>query len=103
MSLPLSPGSRFRSAVCAAEVVVIRAPGELDLRCGGRPMVGKDDAAEAGAVPAAPFDTGSVVGKRYVHDTLGIEVLCTKSGVGALAVGEQPLELKSAKPLPSSD
>jgi hypothetical protein len=105
MSLTLSPGSRLRSAVCAAEVVVIRAQGEADLRCGGQPMLGKD--AVAGHPPAtgpvAPFDTGSAVGKRYVHDELGLEVLCTKSGAGALTVGEQTLALKSAKPLPSSD
>ncbi|HEV7469230.1 MAG TPA: hypothetical protein VGO23_05530 [Pseudonocardia sp.] len=103
MSLTLSPGARLRSAVCAAEVVVIRAQGELDLRCGGAPMVGKDESARSDAGPTPPYDAGSLVGKRYVHDGLGVELLCTKSGPGSLAIGEQALELKSAKPLPSSD
>jgi hypothetical protein len=66
-------------------------------------MVGKDAAVEQAGGPVAPFNTGSAVGKRYVDDELGLEVLCTKSGAGALAVGEHPLGLKSAKPLPSSD
>ncbi|MCW2720059.1 hypothetical protein [Pseudonocardia sp.] len=103
MSLTLSPGARLRSAVCAAEVIVIRASGDLDLRCGGEPMLGKDQSVGGGRGPTPPHDAGSVVGKRYVHDGSGLEVLCTKSGPGSLAVGEQPLELKSAKPLPSSD
>ena len=34
---------------------------------------------------------------------LGLEVLCTKGGDGALSVGDAPLLVKGAKPLPSSD
>ncbi|MBW0105167.1 hypothetical protein [Pseudonocardia sp. KRD291] len=102
MSLTLSPGVRLRSAVCPTEVVVLRAGGPADLRCGGAPMVGKDEpVGSAGPVP--PFDGGVQVGKRYVHPGQGVEVLCTKAGPGSLSVGEEPLELKSAAPLPSSD
>jgi hypothetical protein len=43
------------------------------------------------------------LGKRYVDEAGTIEVLCTKPGDGALALDGQPLEVKSAKPLPSSD
>ena len=33
----------------------------------------------------------------------GIEVLATKGGAGSLSLDGQPLALKDAKPLPSSD
>jgi hypothetical protein len=102
MSVALKTGARLRSAVCPVEVVVVRAPAELDLRCGGAPMLGKDEAG-TGSAPVPPFDSGSRIGKRYVHDGLGLELLCTKAGPGSLAVGDEPLALKSAKPLPSSD
>jgi hypothetical protein len=36
-------------------------------------------------------------------DELGLEVLVTKAGQGALSVGGDPLLQKDAKPLPSSD
>ncbi len=49
------------------------------------------------------FDTGAEVGKRYADEEAGIEVLCTKGGQATLSVGADPLPLKGAKPLPSSD
>ena len=32
----------------------------------------------------APFDAGSLVGKRYVNEDESVEVLCTKAGDGSL-------------------
>ena len=43
------------------------------------------------------------MGKRYGSDELGIELLCTKPGAGALSLGDELIGLKEAKPLPSSD
>ena len=43
------------------------------------------------------------MGKRYAEDELGLELLCTQPGAGTLAVGDAPLPIKGAKPLPSSD
>jgi len=40
--------------------------------------------------------------RRVVYDA-GIELLCTKAGGGALFLNGEPLRLKEAKPLPSSD
>ncbi|WP_426571489.1 hypothetical protein [Aquihabitans sp. McL0605] len=98
------PGARVRSAVCDAEAVIVKAPaGDLDLRCGGAAMHGPDEAAADGAVLVAGFDTGCLIGKRYVDATGDIEVLCTKSGTSALSLGDEVLVLKDAKPLPSSD
>ena len=49
------------------------------------------------------FGDGTQVGKRYADDDLGLEVLCTKAGQGTLSLGIDPLPVKGAKPLPSSD
>jgi hypothetical protein len=60
---------------------------------------------EAGRTPAAGYDTGTQLGKRYTTEnpTDGLELLATKGGEGALSDGETALVFKEAKPLPSSD
>jgi hypothetical protein len=102
--MELKAGSRLRSTTDSTEVIVVRAPsGAVDLRCGGQPMVSIDDTRGA-ALPIAPgFDQGCQLGKRYADDDTGIEVLCTKPGPASLSLGDEPLHLKGAKPLPSSD
>ena len=102
MSVVAKPGARLRSVTCATEVVVVKGSGDVDLRCGGEPMVPSDDATTAGA-PAAPFDEGTLVGKRYVTEDEAVELLCTKPGSGSLSLGDTALLVKGAKPLPSSD
>ena len=52
---------------------------------------------------AAGHEGPTLVGKRYVDDQTGVELLCIKAGDGALYVNGERLELKEAKPLPSSD
>jgi len=99
----LKPGTRIKSAVCATELMVIQAPDEeVDVRCGGAPMLDI-----AGERPEAAIDpeqkAGSQIGKRYVDAAGTIELLCTKGGEGTLALGDIPLVLKEAKPLPASD
>ena len=46
---------------------------------------------------------GTATGKRYVNEAGDLEVLCTKPGEGSLGCGEAVLQIKGAKPLPSSD
>jgi hypothetical protein len=101
--MELKAGVRLRSVVGETEVIVVRAPNEtVTLTAGGVPMVGTDEEASSGTVEAG--HEGAVqLGKRYVDDQSGIEVLCTKPGEGALAVDGRLLTLKAAKPLPSSD
>jgi hypothetical protein len=48
------------------------------------------------------FADGNVMGKRYVDES-GAEVLVTKAGAGTLSIGDVPLSIKEAKPLPASD
>ena len=43
------------------------------------------------------------LGKRYLCETCGTEVLCNKPGGGSLACCDHEMKLKEAKPLPSSD
>lgn len=97
-------GTRIRSAVCSSEVMVIQAPdADADIRCGGAAMLPLDEepAGDASLNPAAK--EGTQIGKRYMDEGGTLELLCTKPGEGSLALGDQPLKLKEAKPLPSSD
>jgi hypothetical protein len=96
-------GTRLRSAVCDTQVVVIRGPSAAAvIECGGRPMLDLEATA-----PLEPMEgeagEGTLIGKRYVDEELGIELLCTKPGAGSLSVGGRALTIKGAKPLPSSD
>lgn len=103
--MELQAGARLRSTTCSTEVIVVRAgAGDVDLRCGGEPMVSFDVAPPAGSpTPSGGSGGGSLLGKRYVDAGGSLEILCTKAGSGSLSVGEAPLTLKEAKPLPSSD
>ncbi len=101
--MELKAGTQLKSAVGTTEVVVIRAPDHpAVLTSGGVPMMARDDEGGGQAIQAG--SEGSVLlGKRYVDAAASVEVLCTKPGDGALALDGEPLEVKSAKPLPSSD
>jgi hypothetical protein len=97
-------GTRLRSVTDSTEVVIVKSvSGDLDLRCGGHPMVTHDAEAPGGLSVEAGFDGGSLLGKRYGDEATGLEVLCTKAGPGSISVGVAPLLVKGAKPLPSSD
>jgi hypothetical protein len=101
----LKPGARLQSAVCAGQVVVVRAPSEeVDLRFGGVPV---RPASPDGPTPdesASPDRVGETpIGKRYVAPSVGLEVLVTKAGSSLLSVGDDLLERKDAKALPASD
>jgi hypothetical protein len=99
----LKPGTRIKSAVCATELMVIQAPsGDVDVRCGGAPMIGIGDPKPERAIDPN-LKAGSQIGKRYVDAAGTVELLCTKPGEGTLAIGTAPLVLKEAKPLPASD
>jgi hypothetical protein len=102
--MDLKPGSRWKSAVCATEVVVVRPPSAAGaLECGGQPMIAHADTPPAGLTPAAEFSGGSLVGKRYADADTGLEVLCAKPGTGSLSLSGRLLVVRDAKKLPSSD
>lgn len=102
MSQELKVGARLKSAACATEVVVVKAPiGAVDLRCGGSEM-GPEAVAGSEALDAEQAE-GTVLGKRYTDDESGIEVLAVKAGDGSVSIDGRPLTLKGVKPLPASD
>ena len=97
----LKPGVRLKSAVCDAEVMVIRIGDADDVTCGGKPM--HVDAPDARQEGEAEQMHGCLVGKRYVNQADTAEILCVKSGDGALHVSGEELMTKDTKKLPSSD
>ena len=104
MSIALKPGTRLFSAVCATEMIAVRAPGdEVALTIGGAEPVLSADERDASATPAEGYAEGSLIGKRYVNEDNSIELLCTKAGPGSAAIDGTVLAIKDAKPLPASD
>jgi len=98
--MDLKPGSRWKSAVSAVEVVVVRPPSTAGvLACGGVRMVPHGTAAAEGAAPSGETQAG----KRYYDADSGLEALCSKGGAGELAFDGRPMLLKDAKKLPASD
>lgn len=99
----LAVGMQLHSAVSATSVIVVR-PGDSDgeLCCGGTPML-----AVAPAAPVAPLDPeladGALLGKRYIDEASGLEVMCTKAGEGTLTFAGERLAIKAPASLPSSD
>jgi hypothetical protein len=74
------------------------------LECGGVPMLPLEAAGSLGNGTAAGTPEVSILlGKRYEHPGHGVEVLCTKPGLGPLSVSGEEMSVKGAKPLPSSD
>jgi hypothetical protein len=100
----LKAGSRLKSCVCDSEVMVVLAPqGDVDVTCGGAPMVDLAADAPGGLTLSEDAAEGTQIGKRYVNEAGDLELLCTKPGKGSLGTGGQALAIKGAKPLPSSD
>lgn len=102
--MELKPGSRWKSAVCDTEVVIVRpSKGDVSLECGGYPMVAQAAEKPAGLAMKPEFSGGTQVGKRYADAETGIEALCSKGGAGTLGVNGRAIELQEAKKLPASD
>ena len=100
--MQLKAGTRLESTTCTTQGVVVKAPGDdVDVRCGGAPMV---EVGTGGDKEPITFEgEPTLMGKRYADEELGLELLCSAPGDGALSVGDTPLLIKGAKPLPSSD
>ena len=99
----VKPGDRLRSRVCGAEVIVVRAPSvDTEIACGGEPMA-RNEPVTAATANGAEAGPGTLLGKRYADEELGLELLCTKAGHGQLSVDGRVLALRQARPLPASD
>ncbi len=104
MAIALKPGTKLYGACCTTEYVVVKAPGgEVDLQIGGNPAV-TSPADRDDSLQCTPSDEVTpAMGKRYTDADETIELLCTKPGEGAAAIGDAVLAQKDAKPLPASD
>src|ERR1700744_461280 len=99
------PGQVLASTVDSTTVIVVRAPAaEIDLTCAGVEMW---DPRGGGGGPAGEADpaqlTGTLLGKRYADEQVGLELLCTKPGRGTIAVNGVPLAQRGPQLLPASD
>jgi len=100
----ITAGSRWKSAVCNAEIVVVKGPADnATLACGGADMLPMNADKPDGGAPAAGLDSGTLLGKRYGDASSGLEALCTKGGEGALSFDGRLLQQLEARRLPSSD
>jgi hypothetical protein len=101
--MQLKAGTKLASTVCETQVVVVRAPAdEGELGCGGAPLVPADEGGATGT-PDPALAEGTLIGKRYADEEVGVELLCTKAGAGSLTCNGEVLAVKGAKPLPASD
>ncbi len=102
--MDIKPGSRWKSAVCDAQMVVVRSPSIAgELQCGGVAVLAISDTAVPIGEVHSDHAGGVLIGKRYVDGVSQIEVLGAKAGKGSLSFDGRPLTLKEAKPLPASD
>jgi len=102
--MDLKPGSRWKSAVCDAEFVVVRPPkAPVSLECGGHQVIPHADARPGDLVLSDAHAAGSAAGKRYTDAETGLEALCSKAGAGSLSVDGRAIGAAEAKKLPSSD
>jgi hypothetical protein len=97
----IKPGLKLLGSSCVTEVVVVRGSGEFEIACCGQPMT--DHALTGGTVVTPGSQPSIQLGKRYVDETAGIEVLCTKPGPGPLSVGGREMQASVPRPLPASD
>ncbi|MBL7492382.1 hypothetical protein I6A60_22930 [Frankia sp. AgB1.9] len=102
--MQIKSGARLRSQVDATELVVVRPiPGDVELTCGGHPVVDIKADPSPGLTALASAIGGTLQGKRYTLADTGLEILVTKAGTTSLAIGAEQLVLKEARPLPASD
>jgi hypothetical protein len=75
----------------------------MDLRCGGYPIVPADEWQASDLEIKLGYEEGTMLGKRYTDEEKSLELLCMKAGSGSLSLGDTPMQLSGAKPLPASD
>jgi hypothetical protein len=103
-TMDLKPGSRWRSAVCDTEVVVVRAPASpVAFGIGGATALSAGAAPPASMRPDAALADGTLLGKRYADEATGLELLCTKSGSGTITVDGRRAAVVMPRQLPASD
>src|SRR3546814_4937514 len=68
MRMDLKPGSRWKSAVCEAQMVVGRPPSTVgELQCGGAAVIPIDDGAAPTGEVSPDFAEGVAIGRSEEH------------------------------------
>jgi hypothetical protein len=99
----VKPGDHLRSRACTTEVVVVKAPSiDVEIACGDEPMA-KNEQVQAATASEPAAGPGTLLGKRYADEEVGLELLCVKGGSGQISVDGRPLARREARPLPASD
>ena len=102
--MELKPGSRWRSAVCDTEVVVVRPPGRpVTLHIGGAGALPAGAGQPARTGPEAALADGTLLGQRYTDEATGLQLLCTRSGSGTITVDGRKVTVVAPRQLPASD
>jgi hypothetical protein len=102
--MKLRLGQSLISAVDATAMIVVRCPEvEVSVTCGGQEMLAETPPAVLPTGAPAPAAVGVLMGKRYVADEVGLELLCVRPGPYPVEVNGVPVVQKNAKPLPASD
>ena len=87
--MELKPGSRWKSAVCDTEVVIVRPPKEAaSLECGGQRWW--PHRREAAGLAISPDHREARHGQAFADETSGAEILCHKGGAGSLSIDGRP-------------
>ena len=89
----------------STEVIVVKAPivpSDRILACGRHEMIPTGTARPDGLEIDPMLSAGVGGGKPFEYGS-GIEVSCTKMGIGDLTLDGMPLLLKESKSLPASD
>lgn len=104
MSVQYKVGTKLKSAVCDAQIILLRVPARpIDLRIGGAAPLTDGASRPEGAALDPAWAGGCLTGKRYCDVAETIELLCTKGGQGGISMDGTALGIKQAKQLPSSD
>lgn len=104
MSVQYKVGTKLKSAVCDAQIILLRVPARpIDLRIGGAAPLTDGASRPEGAALDPAWAGGCLTGKRYCDEAETIELLCTKGGQGGISMDGTALGIKQAKQLPSSD
>jgi len=101
---PLKVGTRLRSTVGTAEVIITKGRPNI-VTCAGTAMMPVDNDGGPNPARASAADGGQqlLVGKRYQTPDGAIQLLCVKQGDGDLQIEGVPAEMIKPKLLPASD
>ena len=97
-----SVGSRVGCGECGAGIVVVSWNEPADITCDASPLI-PFSGVSAPTTPPPANGGGTQLGKRYVDESHGVELLVVRPGAGTLRAAGEPMQIKVPKPLPSSD